>query len=56
MTARRSQQHLESLRLLAEQWTSWNGFFAPDVMVAGLHALALGGPTVAGGSSSASSD
>jgi hypothetical protein len=37
-------QHLESLRLLAEQWTSWNGSFVPDVMVAGLHALALGGP------------
>jgi hypothetical protein len=38
------QQHVESLRLLAEQWTSWSGFFAPDVMIAGLHALALGGP------------
>lgn len=38
------KQHVESLRLLAEQWTSWSGFFAPDVMVAGLHALALGGP------------
>jgi hypothetical protein len=37
-------QHLESLRLLAEQWTSWNGSFVPDVIVAGLHALALGGP------------
>jgi hypothetical protein len=39
-------QHLESLRLLAEQWTSWNdGSFVPDAMVAGLHTLALGGPT-----------
>ena len=37
-------QHLESLRLLADQWTSWNGSFVPDVIVAGLHALALGGP------------
>ncbi len=37
------EQHLESLRLLAAQWTSWTGFFAPDVMVAGLHALAAGG-------------
>jgi hypothetical protein len=36
-------QHLESLRVLAEQWTSWSGSFVPDVMVAGLHALALGG-------------
>jgi hypothetical protein len=44
-------QHLESLRLLAEQWTVWTGYFAPDVIVAGLHALAHGGgayrPTVA---------
>jgi hypothetical protein len=37
-------QHLESLRLLADQWTEWSGFFAPDVIVAGLHALAYGGP------------
>jgi len=37
-------QHLEGLRLLAEQWTGWNGSFVPDVIVAGLHALALGGP------------
>ena len=37
-------RHLESLRVLAEGWTEWNGFFAPDVIVAGLHALALGGP------------
>lgn len=36
-------RHLESLRLLAAQWTSWTGFFAPDVIVAGLHALASGG-------------
>jgi hypothetical protein len=38
-------QHLESLRLLAEQWTVWTGYFAPDVIVAGLHALAHGGGT-----------
>jgi Arc/MetJ family transcription regulator len=38
-------QHLDSLRLLAEQWKSWSGSFVPDVMVAGLHALALAGPT-----------
>ena len=37
-------RHLESLRLLAAQWTSWTGFFAPDVIIAGLHALASGGP------------
>jgi hypothetical protein len=28
----------------AARWTDWTGFFAPDVLVAGLHALALGGP------------
>jgi hypothetical protein len=37
-------RHLESLRTLSEQWTEWNGFFAPDLIVAGLHALAYGGP------------
>lgn len=36
-----ARQHVESLRLLSEQWTGWSGFFAPDAMVAGLHALAL---------------
>lgn len=38
-------RHLESLRSLAERWTDWTGLFAPDVIVAGLHALALGGPS-----------
>jgi hypothetical protein len=38
-------RHLDSLRLLAEQWTAWTGYFAPDVIVAGLHALAHGGGT-----------
>ena len=37
-------QHLDSLGMLAGQWTEWTGFFAPDVIVAGLHALAHGGP------------
>jgi hypothetical protein len=44
------RRHLDSLRLLAEDWTEWTGFFAPDAIVAGLHALAQGGgeyrPTV----------
>lgn len=38
-------RHLDSLRSLAEGWTDWTGLFAPDVIVAGLHALALGGPS-----------
>lgn len=37
-------QHVTSLSLLALGWTSWNGFFAPDVIVSGMHALALAGP------------
>ncbi len=37
-------RHLESLGALATRWSDWTGFFAPDVIVAGLHALALGGP------------
>jgi hypothetical protein len=37
-------RHLESLRSLAEGWSDWTGLFAPDVIVAGLHALTLGGP------------
>jgi hypothetical protein len=35
--------HLHSLRLLADGWTDWSGPFAPDVLITGLHALALGG-------------
>lgn len=39
------QQHLQSLVRLADQWTDWNGYFAPDVILSGLHALAVaGGP------------
>lgn len=39
------RRHLESLARVAEQWTEWGGYFAPDTIVAGLHALALGGPS-----------
>lgn len=38
------ERHLQSLARIAEQWTEWHGYFAPDLMMAGLHALALGGP------------
>jgi len=37
------RRHLQSLAQISEQWTEWNGYFAPDVIVAGLHALASGG-------------
>lgn len=36
------RRHLQSLAQISEQWTEWNGYFAPDVIVAGLHALAAG--------------
>jgi hypothetical protein len=38
------RQHVTSLIGLAEQWTEWTGHFAPDVILAGTHALALAGP------------
>ena len=38
-------RHLQSLAQISEQWTEWSGYFAPDVIVAGLHALATAGPT-----------
>jgi len=38
------RQHLQSLARVSEQWTEWNGYFSPDVVVAGLHALAVAGP------------
>jgi hypothetical protein len=37
------RQHLVSLACLAGQWTSWTGYFAPDLIVAAMHALALAG-------------
>jgi hypothetical protein len=35
------QQHLLSLVRLQEQWNDWEGYFAPDAIVAGIHALAF---------------
>ena len=37
------QRHLQSLAQISEQWTEWSAYFAPDVIVAGLHALAAAG-------------
>lgn len=37
------EQHLMSLLQLQEQWDNWNGYFAPDAIVAGIHALAFAG-------------
>jgi hypothetical protein len=38
------QQHLVSLAQLQEQWEDWDGYFAPDAIVAGIHALAFASP------------
>ena len=35
------EQHLLSLLQLQEQWDDWSGYFAPDAIVAGIHALAF---------------
>ncbi|HZA91088.1 MAG TPA: hypothetical protein VE420_00545 [Gemmatimonadales bacterium] len=35
------QQHLLSLIQLHEHWNDWNGYFAGDAIVAGIHALAF---------------
>jgi len=37
-------QHLLSLVQLQEQWEDWNGYFAADAIVAGIHALAFAAP------------
>jgi hypothetical protein len=37
------RRHLASLACLGEHWTSWTGYFAPDLIVAAVHALALAG-------------
>jgi hypothetical protein len=38
------KRHIHSLARISEQWTEWNGYFSPDAIAAGLHALALAGP------------
>jgi hypothetical protein len=39
------ERHLTSLLHLEEQWTTWNGYFASDAIIAGMHALAVALPT-----------
>jgi hypothetical protein len=36
------ERHFTSLLQLQQQWTDWNGYFAGDTIVAGIHALACG--------------
>src|SRR5687768_14270145 len=38
------EHHLRSLARIADQWIEWQGYFSPDTIVAGLHALAVAGP------------
>jgi hypothetical protein len=39
------EHHLKGLLQLQEQWATWNGYFAGDAIVAGIHALAVALPT-----------
>jgi hypothetical protein len=36
-------RHLDSLTSLTEQWSSWGGYYAPDLILAAMHALAEAG-------------
>ena len=38
------KKHLTSLSLLAEVWNDWGGYYAPDLVVAALHPLAIAPP------------
>lgn len=38
------ERHLTSLLQLQEQWITWNGYFAADAIIAGMHALAVAQP------------
>jgi hypothetical protein len=35
------EQHVVSLLHLSKQWEAWDGYFSPDSIMAGIHALAL---------------
>jgi hypothetical protein len=36
-------RHVDSVVSLTEQWSSWGGYYAPDLILAALHALAAAG-------------
>ena len=38
------KKHLTSLSMLAEVWNDWGGYYAPDLVVAALHPLAIAPP------------
>jgi len=38
------ERHVTSLIQLQEQWTKWNGYFAGDMIIAGVHAVAVAVP------------
>ena len=38
------KKHLTSLSLLADVWTDWSGYYAPDLVIAALHPLGLSPP------------
>jgi len=37
------KRHVQSLARISGQWTEWSGYFSPDTVIAGLHALAMAG-------------
>ena len=38
------KKHLTSLALLADVWTDWGGYYAPDLVISALHPLAIAPP------------
>lgn len=42
------KKHLTSLSLLADVWTDWSGYWAPDLVIAALHPLGISPPVYRG--------
>lgn len=42
------KKHLMSLAVLADVWDDWSGYYAPDLVIAALHPLALSPPVYRG--------
>lgn len=42
------KRHLTSLSVLAEVWDDWSGYYAPDLVIAALHPLAIAPPLYRG--------
>lgn len=42
------KKHLTSLAVLADVWNDWSGYYAPDLVIAALHPLAISPPVYRG--------